>query len=96
MKPVIGFWKFFVLSLLIAAASAGIPYFSETVRNDGALTFMVVLPLSLAWLIVVVVSFWRFQWRGLWLLLGTPIVLSWPIAYFMIAWGCARNTRGCP
>ncbi len=37
------------------------------------------VPFSTAWAIVVVISLWRYEKRGLWLLLGAPMALYWPI-----------------
>jgi hypothetical protein len=37
------------------------------------------IPLAIAWVVLIGLGLWRFKKRGLWLLLGTPMALYWPI-----------------
>jgi len=48
------------------------------------------------WVAIVVYAFIRFKKRGLWFLLGTPLVVFWFFLLFVIAWGCAHNVGACP
>jgi hypothetical protein len=52
--------------------------------------------LAFSWLAVVVYAFIKFKKRGLWFLLGTPLIGFWFFVLFLIAWGCAHNVRACP
>jgi hypothetical protein len=51
--------------------------------------------LAFSWLAVVVYAFIKFKKRGLWFLLGTPLIGFWFFVLFLIAWGCAHNVRAC-
>ena len=37
------------------------------------------VPLAMAWALVLTVCLWRYKKRALWLLLGAPMALYWPI-----------------
>jgi len=37
------------------------------------------IPLAIAWVAVLAFCLWRYKARGLWLLLGAPMALYWPI-----------------
>ena len=52
--------------------------------------------LAASWLAIVVYAFVKFKKRGLWFLLGTPMIVFWLFVLFVIAWGCAHNVRACP
>ena len=88
------FWSFFVGSLAVAAASAGIPYLTN--RDDFFLILKIVVPLGLCWLVLLGMALRLFRWRGLWLLLGAPLTFWWPFAFVMILSACAHNVRACP
>jgi hypothetical protein len=80
-------------ALAVAVASAVIPYFDVRVEDDARLTLAIVVPLCLTWLGLVTFAVSRYRWRGLWLLVGAPLVFWWPFQYFMVVWGCGH---GCP
>ena len=52
--------------------------------------------LAAVWLATVVYAVIRFKKRGLWFLVGTPLIAFWFFVLFLIAWGCAHNLRACP
>jgi hypothetical protein len=88
------FWILLVGSLVIAAASAGLPYLTD--RGDTFLVMKIVLPFCLGWFVFVWIALKQFRWRGLWLLLGAPLTFWWPFLFAMIASACARNIKTCP
>jgi hypothetical protein len=42
--------------------------------------------LAASWLAIVVYAFVKFKKRGLWFLLGTPMIVFWLFVLFVIAW----------
>jgi membrane protein YdbS with pleckstrin-like domain len=94
MHRALTFWVLFVLSLVIASASAGLPYLTN--RNDVSLIMSIVLPLCLCWIVFVLIALIRFRWRGLWFFLGGPLTFWWPFWLAMIGYACAHNIRACP
>jgi hypothetical protein len=52
--------------------------------------------LAASWLAMVVYALIKFKKRGLWFLLGTPLIGFWFFVLFLIAWGCAHNVSACP
>ena len=46
---------------------------------DFDAVYSVSIPAAAAWLAVLSYSLWRFKWRGLWVLVGAPLALHWPI-----------------
>jgi hypothetical protein len=59
---------------------------------------MLVWSLSLAavWFAFLVAAAFWYKWRGLWLLVGAPLVFYWPIGFKMLEWACAQNVNACP
>jgi len=88
------FWPLLVGSFAIAVASAGTPYLMNW--DEVNVVLIIVLPLCLAWLVLVEIAVKKFRWRGLWFLLGAPLAFWWPIGLAMMASACARNVRACP
>src|SRR5437879_2133762 len=37
------------------------------------------IPFAIAWAVILAFSLWRYKKRGLWLLVGAPMALYWPI-----------------
>ena len=52
--------------------------------------------LTFVWIGLVVFAFTKFKWRGLWFLLGTPLVGYGFFVAYRIASGCAQNIKNCP
>ena len=51
--------------------------------------------LAIIWLVLQVVAVVRYRWRGLWLLIGLPIVLFWPIVFELLENACRHDKNAC-
>ena len=48
------------------------------------------------WVLILIGAFIRFGREGLWLLVGAPFVLFWPIMLVSIVKACEANISACP
>lgn len=71
------FWSLLAVSLVIAFLSYSAPATQMPLNYDAMIWRSV--PLAILWGIVLAVSLWRLKTWGLWLLLGAPWALYWPI-----------------
>jgi hypothetical protein len=75
------------LSLAIGLAALSYPSFLGSsffdVRMDPAI--FVSLFLAICWLLLFAVGLFKFGSRGLWLLIGLPFAVYWPLAFFVFA-----------
>jgi hypothetical protein len=94
MIKIMKFWTLFVCSLGVALASVGLPYLID--RDNIPLVLMMSVPLCAGWGALLILAFKQFRWRGLWFLLGAPLVFWWPLFVAMIVVACAHNIRACP
>jgi hypothetical protein len=88
------FRKLVAISLGLAILALVTPLAVKPASTDLAIRASAVL--AALWLAVVVYAFIKFGKRGLWFLLGTPLIGFWFFVLFLIAWGCAHNVRACP
>lgn len=68
-------------SLAVAVLAFGLPWFTHFA--DRGLSLL----LHLAWLGLLVAALIRTGWRGLWLLLGAPLALFWPVVLLVFILG---------
>ena len=73
----LGFWVFLAASMVIACLSDLAP--RHTMPYDYSAIMSRSIPLAVLWAIVVVASVFLFRKRALWLLVGAPIALYWPV-----------------
>jgi hypothetical protein len=83
-----------LISLALAILAFVTPLAVRPASTDLAIKVSAVLAAS--WVAIVVYAFAKFKKRGLWFLLGTPLIGFWFFVLFVIAWGCAHNIRACP
>jgi hypothetical protein len=82
-----------LISLALATLALVTPWAVQPASTDLAVRGSAVLAAS--WLAIVVYAFVKFKKRGLWFLLGTPMIVFWLFVLFLIAWGCAHNVKAC-
>jgi hypothetical protein len=87
------FRKLLAISLGLAILALVTPLAVKPASTDFAIRASAVLA---AFWLAVVYAFIKFGKRGLWFLLGTPLIGFWFFVLFLIAWGCAHNARACP
>jgi hypothetical protein len=83
-----------LISLGLAFVAFVTPWAVRPANTDLAIRASAVL--AAGWLATVVYAVIRFKKRGLWFLVGTPLIAFWFFVLFLIAWGCAHNLRDCP
>lgn len=85
-------WHSFLVYLLFTTIVALIGFALSWGGTFSPLSFW----LAIVWLILLVVGLFTYRWKGLWLLIGSPLALMWPAAGFAIASACAENIAKCP
>jgi hypothetical protein len=88
------FRQLFLISLGLAILAVVTPLAVRPASTDVAIRVSVLVAAS--WVAIVVYAFIKFKKRGLWFLLGTPLIVFWFFVLFVIAWGCAHNVKACP
>ena len=71
------YWIPLVASFVIAYMSWFSP--SHRMPLDYAAMISRSIPLAVAWTLICTFSLWRYKRRGLWVLIGGPVALYWPI-----------------
>ena len=89
-------------TVLFVSASLGIAAFatcwSVLPQTQDLITTQILVTTAffLAWAGVQAFGIWKYRWRGLWLLLGLPLVLLYPSLLFWIEWACEHgNLNAC-
>lgn len=80
-------------SLIVAIAALSIPWIFTA--NFDAATHASVL-LAISWIVILAVGIRLFGKRGLWLLIGMPMALYWPLWFLALIVACASNRNYCP
>jgi hypothetical protein len=71
------YWLALIASLVISYLGAKAPSYRMPLDYDAMIWRSI--PLATAWAALFGLCLWRYKKRGLWLLLGTPMALYWPI-----------------
>ena len=71
------YWIVCAASLFVAFLSHMIP--ARQMPLDYHAMIVVSIPLAVLWAILFVLCVWRFRMRGLWLIVGAPLALWWPV-----------------
>lgn len=72
-----GYWIAFAASLVSAYLGWQSPSYRMPIDYDAMISRSV--PLAILWALILLLCFWRYKKRGLWLLIGAPMALYWPI-----------------
>ena len=74
------FWIAFAASIIFAWLGWKAPEWRMPLDYDAMISRSI--PFAFVWLAALVFGLWRFRLRGLWLLIGAPMALYWPIWMF--------------
>jgi hypothetical protein len=77
MSKKVSFGIAFAVSFIVAIVGNEIPARQMPLDYHAMITASI--PLAAAWAIIFAFCIWRYGKRGLWLLIGAPIALWWPI-----------------
>jgi len=88
------FWKIFTLAMVVAVLSPVLPEMMRSV--DANWNIHVSYSLAAVWSVLQAIAVVRHRWRGLWRLIGLPIVLYWPVAFKLLEIQCRQNANACP
>lgn len=87
--------RLLVWSMVIAILAASTRWSVQAVTGP-TFTFVVASAvLALPWYVILVVSVRKHGRRGLWVLLGAPLVLAWPL-WFGLFWYACSHGADCP
>ena len=84
-KPRAGLLVMLALSIAIAVAAAWVPWASQPRNPDVRIGFA----LTALWIVMVVVAFARLRRSALWLLLGAPAAMLWPVLFAWLIVACS-------
>jgi len=84
--------------LVTSLAIAGLSFVSLRMRIVPSGDFGLLLSFSLTalWLVLVRVAIAHHRMRGLWVLIGAPLALFYPIVFILWMRACAHNLAACP
>jgi hypothetical protein len=88
------FTSLFVTSVAIASASVFSMRILSRLYADFAL--VVSFYLTVVWAVLLGVAIVRHRKQGLWVLIGAPLALFYPIAFILWMRACAHNLAACP
>ncbi len=77
MLPAKKIWPLVFVSLLIGFLGWIVPGLQSPLNYAAMLRLSI--PCAIAWALVVTFALVRFRTRGLWLLIGAPMALYWPV-----------------
>ena len=81
----------FATSLLLALASLSVPFVNLALSNLLSTNQPIVIPtesstpIALLWIMLLISAFTRYGKRGLWLLVGFPLALFWPVGLIVFS-----------
>lgn len=83
--------------LLISLAMALLAFLLPRILfSHTRIAVMVSFMLAACWIVVLIGGIVRFKKRGLWLLIGAPFALFWPVSLFLLVQACAHDVKACP
>ena len=71
------YWIALTASLVFAYLGITAPSYSMPLDYDAMISRSI--PFAIAWAVILGFCLWRYKKRGLWLLVGAPMALCWPI-----------------
>ena len=71
------YWTALVFSLVLAWLSLRAPTYRMPIDYHAIISRSI--PFFAMWAAILALSFWRYKRRALWLLLGAPMALFWPV-----------------
>jgi predicted acyltransferase len=86
--------RLLTMSLLLAGSSLVLPWAFPS--NQRATVVGVSFLLAIGWIIFFLWALTKLRIRGLWLLLGLPLISYWPFMLYLTARACAHDIKACP
>ena len=80
-------------SLVVALFAFSMP---RILFHDSGIAMWVSFTLAGCWTVLFIGGLYKFKRRGLWLLIGAPFALFWPVALFLALQACSHNIKACP
>lgn len=79
--------------MAVALVSAMLPQVIGSI--DANWNIRVSYSCATIWFVLQILAVVRHRLRGLWLMIGLPIVLFWPIAFKLLEYACRHNVNAC-
>jgi hypothetical protein len=80
----VGFSGRLIASGVVALVTAVVPRFFPNVAEITAAVWLWVFIWGVVWCVLLVKGIVKYRWRGLWLLVGLPLVLYWPWIFWQL------------
>jgi len=77
MTEKISYWIACAASLLVAVLGHMLP--ARQMPLDYRAMITMSIPLAVVWAVLFAFFVWRFRMRGIWLVVGAPLALWWPL-----------------
>jgi hypothetical protein len=87
--------KFRTLLAASVAVALGAALTPRYLGPDVSLMLLWNLALGILWCALVVATIFWHHWRGLWLLVCAPLLIYWPLAFWLAARACEQNVNAC-
>jgi len=87
--------KFRTLLAASVAVALGAALIPRYLGPDVSLMLLWNLALGIMWCALVVATIFWHRWRGLWLLVCAPLLVYWPVAFWLMDRACAQNINAC-
>jgi len=84
MRKGSGFSRLLTTSGVVALVTAVVPRFFPNMAEVTAAVWGWVILWGILWCVLVVAGIVWYRWRGLWLLVGLPLVLYWPWVFWLL------------
>jgi hypothetical protein len=82
-----------VVSLAVALVAFLMP---RILFVHSGIAMWVSFTLAGCWTVLLIGGLYKFKKRGLWLLIGAPFALFWPVVLGLMVQACSHNIKACP
>jgi hypothetical protein len=98
VRATVKLWHFLSASVVIAVLVI-LPRFVPLIvsfNGDVGAILLRNLALGVLWCALLAAAISSYRWRGLWLLVTVPLLLYWPIGFWLLERACRQNINACP
>jgi hypothetical protein len=86
---------FLSLAIGVGAFASG-QYLAPQMRDVVADLAFLTLAFLIPWAVLQAIGIWKYRLRGLWLLIGLPLILLLPVVLVWAEWSCRHgNLNAC-
>ena len=86
----------YLLATSVAVAGCAFVTLRMPFVSSGDLALLISFSLTAVWAFLLRLAIVRYRKQGLWVLIGAPLALFYPIVYIFWMRACAHNLAACP